>query len=102
MDGIQLVNYIRTSRESPNAFLGIIMLTGYTDMQQVMNARDSGINEIVAKPFAPETLRERIISVIEQPRNFVMSKRYIGPDRRRRDEAELAPAERRGAAKARA
>lgn len=98
MNGIELVNYVRTARDSPNPYLGIIMLTGHTDMAKIMAARDCGINEIVAKPFAPETLRERIISIIENPRDFVVAKKYIGPDRRRRKNDDLAPGERRRAA----
>lgn len=85
MDGISLVQYLRTSEDSPNRFMPIIMLTGNADREHVELARDTGVTEFVVKPFSAKTLCERLMLLIENPRSFIMSKRFIGPDRRRRD-----------------
>lgn len=84
MDGINLVKYLRTSDDSPNRFLPVIMLTGNADRQDVEVARDAGVTEFVVKPFSAKTLCDRIVLLIENPRSFVMTKRFVGPDRRRR------------------
>ena len=84
MDGINLVKYLRTSEESPNRFVAIIMLTGNVEREQVEIARDAGITEFVIKPFSAKTLCDRIVALIESPRGFIISKTFVGPDRRRR------------------
>ncbi len=84
MDGISLVKYLRTSDDSPNRFIPIIMLTGNADRDDVEIARDVGVTEFVVKPFSAKTLCARIVLLIENSRSFIMSKRFVGPDRRRR------------------
>lgn len=84
MDGISLVKYLRTVDDSPNRFIPIIMLTGNVERSHVETARDVGVTEFVVKPFSAKTLCDRIIMLIENPRSFIMSKRFVGPDRRRR------------------
>ena len=84
MDGISLVKYLRTTEESPNRIIPIIMLTGNADRIQVEVARDCGVTEFVVKPFSAKTLCDRIVALIENPRSFIMSKGFTGPDRRRR------------------
>lgn len=84
MDGISLITYLRTSNDSPNRFLPIIMLTANAERQDVEVARDSGVTEFVIKPFSVKTLCDRIVLMINNPRSFIMTNRFIGPDRRRR------------------
>ena len=84
MDGITLVKYLRTMYDSPNRFIPIIMLTGNAERDHVEVARDVGVTEFVVKPFSAKTLCDRIIMLIENPRSFIMSRSFIGPDRRRR------------------
>ncbi len=87
LDGLDLTRMIRQQNDSANPFVPIIMLTGHTEMKRVIEARDSGINEFLAKPVSAKLLYERIKSVIEKPRLFIEVKgmvAYLGPDRRRR------------------
>jgi len=62
----------------------IIMLTGHTEMHRVIEARDSGVHEFIAKPISAKGLYSRIKSIIDKPRQFVRVGLYFGPDRRRR------------------
>lgn len=80
------VEFVRTSPESPNPAVPIIMLTGHTEQQEVEMARDLGVSEIAAKPFTAKSLCDRIVRIIENPRSFIITKRYTGPDRRRKTE----------------
>jgi len=84
VNGIDFALRIRNDKDSPNPYIPIIMMTGHSDMKHVIAARDSGINEFVTKPVAAKALFDRIVNVIENPRNFVRTERYFGPDRRRR------------------
>jgi CheY-like chemotaxis protein len=84
MSGIEFISHVRNSEESPNPFVPIIMLTGHAKRKHVETARDKGITEFMVKPFTTKALCDRIILVIDHPRNFIMSPAYRGPDRRRR------------------
>ncbi|MCD8498230.1 MAG: response regulator [Alphaproteobacteria bacterium] len=84
MSGIELVDKIRTSPSSPNKFVPIIMMTGYSAMPRVAEARDTGATEFLVKPFSANDLAKRIAHVINKPRDFIEADKYFGPDRRRR------------------
>lgn len=91
MGGIDFTKYIRTSPESPNAFLPIIICTGFPDIHHIEAARDAGATEILRKPISPKTLYSRLRTITENPRPFISSPSYTGPDRRRRDVAFEGP-----------
>jgi CheY-like chemotaxis protein len=95
MNGLEFARMVRTSANSPNPFLPIIMLTGHTHIDHVRQARDAGVNEFLAKPVSVKAILTRLISVIEHPRPFVRTKTYFGPCRRRRGNDEYRGPERR-------
>ena len=86
LDGIDLVNLLRNSPDSPNPFVPVIMITGHSTLRRVAEARDAGVNEFLAKPVTARGVIHRIGLVIEHPRPFIRSQYYFGPDRRRRAE----------------
>ncbi|KAF0115444.1 MAG: response regulator receiver [Rhodospirillaceae bacterium] len=83
MDSLALVRLVRTDPKSPNRFIPIIMLTGHTELSRVMEARDAGVDEFVAKPFSARSLYTRLEAVVLHRRPFIRMPRYFGPDRRR-------------------
>lgn len=83
MDGLELTRHLRTSPDSPDQFVPVIMLSGHTERARVMKARDAGVTEFMAKPVSARSLYARIVSIIENPRPFVRTSDYFGPDRRR-------------------
>ncbi len=85
LDGLDFVRLIRTAKDSPNPYIPIIMLSGYTEYRRVTEARDAGVNEFLAKPISARSLYMRFASIIENPRPFVRAKGYFGPDRRRQN-----------------
>jgi CheY-like chemotaxis protein len=85
MDGIEFTRFVRTSPDSPNAFLPIIICTGYADLEHIEAARDAGATEILRKPISPQTLYSRLQAATDHPRPFISSPGYAGPDRRRRN-----------------
>ncbi len=83
LSGVDFVRLVRTANTTPNPYVPIIMLTGFTEMRRVTEARDAGITEFLAKPVSAKTIYQRLASLIDNPRPFVRTKSYFGPDRRR-------------------
>lgn len=84
LDGLEFTRMIRTASDSPNKFLPIIMLTGHTERHRIVEARDAGVTEFLAKPVNAAGVYSRLRAVIENPRSYVKVGRYFGPDRRRK------------------
>lgn len=95
MSGLDLTRMIRTDGQAPNPFVPVIMLTGHTDVAHVRQARDTGVNEFIAKPIAANTLMARLVAVIEHPRAYVRTGSYFGPCRRRQSHDDYTGLERR-------
>lgn len=95
ISGIDLVELIRTSTKSPNPYIPVIMISAYSDQDRVQLARDHGVTEFLAKPFTVERLMSRMQTVIEEPRAFVKTDTYFGPDRRRKEDPSYMGPERR-------
>ena len=82
-DGLELTQMIRQPGANANPFVPIIMVTGHTEKERVTAARDAGITEFLAKPISAKALYQRIVNVVANPRPFIKTKTYFGPDRRR-------------------
>lgn len=95
LDGLELTQSIRQPDAKGNPYVPIIMLTGHSEKRRVTIARDAGVTEFLAKPISAKALYHRIISVAVNPRPFIKTKTYFGPDRRRSTNPYIGP-ERRG------
>ncbi|MCA0399751.1 MAG: response regulator [Proteobacteria bacterium] len=87
-DGIELTKMIRQPDTSPNPFVPIIMITGYAERSRVFEARDAGVSEMLVKPISAKGLYQRIAKVVLNPRPFIRTDTYFGPDRRHLVKAE--------------
>ena len=83
VDGLTLVRWVRNPKKCINSKLPILMLTCYAEEARVREARDAGVTEFMVKPFSPESIYQHIRAIMHQPRRFVTSQSYFGPDRRR-------------------
>lgn len=95
VDGISFTRRIRNDSGSPNKFVPIILMTGFSEKRRVMQARDAGVTEFLVKPFNARDLYRRIVQIIERPRQFVRSEDFFGPDRRRKRESTYSGPRRR-------
>lgn len=84
VDGISFTHMVRNDPKSPNRIVPIILMTGYSALTRVAEARDNGVTEFLVKPFSANDLAKRIAYVINRPRDFIDCEGYFGPDRRRR------------------
>jgi two-component system, chemotaxis family, chemotaxis protein CheY len=83
MNGLEFVSAVR-AMDSSVRYLPIIMLTGHSDLGHINAARDRGVTEFLCKPVTSRTILTRLNAVIMEPRPFVDSSDYFGPDRRRK------------------
>jgi two-component system chemotaxis response regulator CheY len=94
-DGLELTQMIRQPGANSNPYVPIIMLTGHSEKKRVIAARDAGVTEFLAKPISAKSLYQRILNIVVNPRPFIKSKSYFGPDRRRSAAASYTGPERR-------
>ena len=73
----------------------IIMLTGHSEKRRVIEARDTGVTEFLAKPISAKALYQRVLNVVANPRPFIKTKSYFGPCRRRNNHGNYVGPERR-------
>ena len=86
LDGIDFVRLLRNSPDSPNQMAPVIMITGHSTFARVNEARDAGVSEFLAKPLTARGVIQRLHQAVENPRSFVRTDDYFGPDRRRRND----------------
>ena len=58
MSGPDLVRAIRSS--PTHGKLPVLMITGIAQKEDIVQAIDSGVNGYIVKPFAPQTLKDKI------------------------------------------
>lgn len=84
IDGLEFSRMLRDDITHPATHIPIMMVTGHAEKQLVVAARDAGVTEFLAKPVTVDGVEARLRSVIENPRRFIRSDSFAGPDRRRR------------------
>lgn len=97
-DVFDALGFCRAMRRAPNdrlRRLPVIMVTSSLTRQMVIDGRDAGVDEFLAKPISPAALKQRLEMVIETPRPFVDCEVFIGPCRRRKNPADYYGEKRR-------
>jgi DNA-binding response OmpR family regulator len=84
MDGVEMTKRIRAMHGHHIQLIPILMISERTELEDIIEARDAGINEFLAKPFSADGFYARLRSIIEHPRIFVKTENFMGPCRRRR------------------
>lgn len=84
MDGVAFTRKLRASVDCLNRFVPIIMMSSAPDAKRIADARDAGITEFLRKPFAASHLQSRLTNIAANPRGFIETTAYKGPDRRRK------------------
>lgn len=84
IDGLEFSRMLRDDPTHPATRVPVMMITGFAEKQTVEAARDAGVSEFLAKPVTVDGVEARLRSVVENPRAFIRSNSFAGPDRRRR------------------
>lgn len=84
IDGFEVMQMIRNPDSSKCPYVPIIVATAQTEKKNILKIRNAGATEILGKPFSITGLYLRIQNIVVNPRIFVSSDDFFGPDRRRR------------------
>lgn len=80
--GLMLTRTIRRNTNNENRTIPILLMSSDTGETTIKNARDAGANMVVAKPMSPSSLYDRLSWIAFNPRPFIDTATYFGPDRR--------------------
>jgi two-component system, chemotaxis family, chemotaxis protein CheY len=80
--GLKLTREIRGNVDNENRTIPILMMMSDSRETTIKQARDAGANMVIAKPLSPANLYDRLAWIAFQPRQFVDTPTYFGPDRR--------------------
>lgn len=84
INGLSLVKAVRQNDKLTNRYMPIVMVTGDAKPERIVAAREAGVNNFLSKPVEPPVLLRTIQGILNNPRAFVDTKTYFGPDRRNR------------------
>jgi CheY-like chemotaxis protein len=97
MSGAEFAWRLRRSKDEQTRQIPVIMVSVHADDGHVRLAINAGVNEYLAKPFAPSELLLRLRRSVLSPKPFIVAPGYVGPDRRLPDGEARTGVERRGA-----
>lgn len=84
LDGMEVMRIVRSPGVFPRPNLPIIMLTARGNRTQVVQALRAGAHEYLVKPTSPKALRDRLTSIVLNPRPMVKLGDYYVPEPRRK------------------
>ena len=91
IDGMHFVRLVRSPGAFRNPDVPIIMLSGHADHWRVVEAAKVGVHEYLLKPVSTKALRDRLVSVIANPRRMVKIEGQYVPAPRRPGFAAATP-----------
>ncbi len=80
--GLALTHALRRKVDNENRTIPILLMSSDSRESTIKRARDVGANMVIAKPMSPMSLYDRLAWIAFNPRPFVDSASYFGPDRR--------------------
>lgn len=81
-DVIALIKDLRHNKLGKDPYLPIITLAPEVTQELVQIIADSGSDDLLIYPLSPAHLLKRIEAIVENRKPFVVTRDYIGPDRR--------------------
>lgn len=83
-----LVRRIRRVKTGADPFMAIFATQSSASEQAVRKEKSAGFDGILLKPYSLDVLFAHIENVANSERRFVVSKAYIGPDRREKNRSD--------------
>lgn len=81
---LALVSDARFARRGFDPFITIIATESVTTLGHAREYIAVGFDHVLAKPYSPKLLIDRVLDPARRPRRFVISPGYVGPERRGR------------------
>lgn len=83
LSGIEVMRIVRSPDIFPRPDLPIVMLTTRAQRSAVVAALREGVNEFLLKPASPKALRDRLLSLVVNPRPMLKLGKFYVPAPRR-------------------
>jgi two-component system, chemotaxis family, chemotaxis protein CheY len=83
--GLALTRSIRSDPNNAHRKVPILIMSGDPNEPQIRQARDAGANFVIKRPMSAACLYDRLTWIVFNPRPFVETPTYFGPDRRFRN-----------------
>lgn len=77
------VRTLRRDLSTKNITIPIVLVSAGTNSRRVAAWRDLGGNDVITKPVSANVIRNHLRALILEPKPFITTKSFIGPDRRR-------------------
>ena len=84
--GLQVTHAIRRKRDNENRTIPILIMASTTRESLIKIARDAGANMVMAKPVSASSLYDRLTWIAFNPRQYIDTPTFFGPDRRFKNE----------------
>jgi DNA-binding response OmpR family regulator len=81
---------LRRDTKTKNIALPVFLVSAGVQEEQVAIARDAGMNGVVVKPLSVATVEKKLRLTLEEPKAWIATPNFIGPDRRIHREAGCA------------
>ncbi|PIR39632.1 MAG: hypothetical protein COV35_03775 [Alphaproteobacteria bacterium CG11_big_fil_rev_8_21_14_0_20_39_49] len=79
---LNFIKAIRSDTEGKNYKIPILTFIENNTNITAKDVLNTGASKCIIKPFDHQTLKNNILDIINNPKNFIMTDNYIGPDRR--------------------
>jgi CheY-like chemotaxis protein len=84
LNGMEVMRIVRSPGAFPHPSIPVIMLTSRASHSDVTQAMRAGVHEFLIKPTSPKALRDRLTSILMQPRPMKQVGEFYGPEPRRK------------------
>lgn len=79
---LRVVRSVRSGELGRNPFVVFVLTSWVRDGHMVKQAINSGVDDVIVRPFSTAFAEERIRTLVRARKPFVVTSDYIGPDRR--------------------
>ncbi|MBH47730.1 MAG: response regulator [Halobacteriovorax sp.] len=66
LEKMNIIELTSKLRNSPAKAIKILLMTGDSDQQKMMQAIRAGVNNVIVKPFSADTLQDKIAKIFNQ------------------------------------
>jgi len=82
-EALKFVRTLRNEPGTPNPFACVILTTWQPTPVLLMRVANTGADDLLVKPVSPKQVQERVTTLVESRKKFVVTADYTGPDRRK-------------------
>jgi DNA-binding response OmpR family regulator len=82
VNGMPFAMVARRTEALKNPMIAIFVVYSGARRRDVENSRDHGANDVIARPFSPKTVIDKLSAALRAPRPFIAAPHFFGPDRR--------------------